>query len=166
MSAKEKKTDEKKEITAWNQDDFFKNFDEMLNDLRRSFFSYPRELYESSGLRNPRLWERSPLTDLVDKGDHYEVHMDIPGISKDKLQIDVTATDLEVKGESEQDEQSGNKDYMMRERRSSSIYRKIDFPEEVLPHEAKAEAEDGVLMFSVPKKEPSKEAKKHRVQVK
>jgi HSP20 family protein len=166
MSAKEKKTDEKKEITSWGQDDFFKNFDEMLNDLRRSFFSYPRELYESYGLRNPRLWERGPLTDLVDMGDHYEVHMDIPGISKDKLQIDVTPTNVEIKGESVQDEQSGDKNYMMRERRSSSIYRKIGFPEEVLPHEAKAEAEDGVLVLSVPKKEPTKESKKHRVEVK
>ncbi len=165
MSDEKKNSDEKKDIVTWNQEDFLKAFDGMFNDLRRSFFSYPRDLYEA-GWVGPRLWAHNPLTDLIDKGDHYEVHMDIPGISKDKLQIDVSSNDAEVKGESVEEEQSGDKNYMMRERRSSSIHRKISFPDEVLPHEAKAEVDDGVLVLSVPKKKPANEEKKHRVEVK
>ena len=112
------------------------------------------------------LWPKNPLTDLVDKGDHYEVHMDIPGINKDKLQIDVTASEAEIDGESVEDEQRGDKNYMIRERRSSSIHRKIRFPDEVIPEKAEAEVNDGVLLLHVPKKKPVPTEEKHRVEIK
>jgi HSP20 family protein len=165
MSDEKKKPDEKKDIVTWNQKELFKAFDDMFNDLRRSFMLYPRDLREAGWPSLP-FWTRSPLTDMIDKGDHYEVHMDIPGITKDKLQIDVTSSGAEVNGESVEEEQTKDKDYMMRERRSSSIHRRISFPEEVLPHEATAEVNDGVLVLSVPKKKPAPAEEKHRVKVK
>ena len=53
-----------------------------------------------------------------------------------------------------------------RERSYSSIYKNLPFPEEVIPDKAECKVKDGVLEVIIPKKTPTPEAKKHKVEVK
>jgi HSP20 family molecular chaperone IbpA len=47
----------------------------------------------------------------------------------------------------------------------SSFYKRIVFPEEVIPEKAESSVKDGVLEVDVPKKTPTPEPKKHKVAV-
>jgi len=39
-----------------------------------------------------------PLVDIVDKGDRYHLRMEIPGIEKDKIQLNATDDSIEISG--------------------------------------------------------------------
>jgi HSP20 family molecular chaperone IbpA len=55
---------------------------------------------------------------------------------------------------------------VFRERGYSSFYKRIVFPEEVVPEKAESTVKDGVLQIDVPKKTPTPKPKKHKVAVK
>ena len=47
---------------------------------------------------------RTPLVDMVDKGDRYLLRLEVPGIDKDKIQLNATEDSIEVSGEQSEEE--------------------------------------------------------------
>ena len=143
-------------------------FDNLLDDFNRRF----RE-----SILTPWEWEpiepyviqfpaREAFADLVDVGHKFVVHAEVPGIPKDKINVAVTKDDVEISAEAGTEKEEKNKGYVFRERGYSSFYKKIVFPEEVVPEKAESTVKDGVLEVNVPKKTPTAEPKKHKVAVK
>jgi HSP20 family protein len=143
-------------------------FDDLLDDFNRRF----RE-----SIWAPWEWEpleayvtefpaREAFADLVDNGDKFVVSAEVPGIPKDKIDVNVTKDDVEISGEAGTEKEEKKKGYVFRERGYSSFYKRIVFPEEVVPEKAESTVKDGVLEVDVPKKTPTAEPKKHKVAVK
>ncbi len=94
--------------------------DNMSEDLRRKMDSmFNLWPYSMTGWLFPLLADinrqiRLPLCDMVDRGDKYELQLEIPGIDKDK--IDVKATKNSVETVVEQSEKSEEKNYVYNER--------------------------------------------------
>jgi HSP20 family protein len=42
---------------------------------------------------------RTPLVDMVDRGDRYNLRLEVPGIDKDKIQLNATEDAIEISGE-------------------------------------------------------------------
>jgi HSP20 family molecular chaperone IbpA len=181
MSQGKKKTAEKTEIVpAKNQrairpkkhvptTHVLATFDDLLDDFNRRF--------RESIISAPWDWEpiepytaefpaREAFADLRDAGDKFVVHAEVPGIPKDKIDITVTKDDVEISGEAGTEKEEKKKGYVFRERGHSSFYKRIAFPEEVVPDKAQSTVKDGVLEVDVPKKTPTPEPKKHKVAVK
>ncbi len=117
-----------------------------------------------------RMWMMMPstreaCTDLIDAGKEYQVYVEVPGIPKDKIDITVTKNGIEVAAKAEVERKGEEKGYVVRERGYSETYRRMSFPEEVLPEEAEAVLDNGVLEIKVPKKTPRQEVKEHKVEV-
>lgn len=108
---------------------------------------------------------REPSTDLVDAGKEYRVHAEIPGISKENLNITVAARGIEIEGEAKTDIEEENEGFVRRERSYSKVHRSLPVPEEVIPEKAEATLKDGLPEVRIPKKTPT-EVKKHKVEVK
>jgi len=153
-------------------------FDDLLDDFRRNFMESVWTPWE---LARERLWTpwqwtdiepyvefpaREAYSDLVDEGNNFLVHTEVPGIPKDKLDVTVTKSGIEISGEASAKSEEKDKNYVVRERSYSSIYKNLEFPEEVIPEKAECVVKDGVLEVSIPKKTPTPEAKKHKVEVK
>ncbi len=146
------------------------SFDNMLEDLRRRF----REgLWSPWGFgfepylpMVPEFSAREVYSDLVDEGSKYVVRAEVPGISKEKLDINVTSDAIEISGETSTEKKEKEANYLVRERSYSNIYKKLSFPEEVIPEKAEATVKDGVLEVSVAKKTPTPEPRRHKVTVK
>lgn len=106
----------------------------------------------------------APLTDISENNDGFEIHMNIPGIKSEELQIDATSDYLEIAAESktetksEESEESENSEYTPRhiERVSKKYYRKIHFSSPVDPSKAKTSLKDGVLQIDIPKRPEAK----------
>jgi HSP20 family protein len=143
-------------------------FDDLLDDFNKRF----RE-----SILTPWEWEpiesyiaefpaREAFADLVDAGDKFVVHAEVPGIPKDKIDVTVTKNEIEISAEAGTEKEEKKKGYVFRERGYSSFYKRIVFPEEVVPEKAESTVKDGVLEVDVPKKTPTPEPKKHKVAVK
>ena len=67
---------------------------------------FPRE----TGMLRPYAMEkegtvsRTPLVDMVDRGDRYRLRLEIPGIDKDKIQLIATDDSIEISGEQSEEE--------------------------------------------------------------
>ncbi|PIE02425.1 MAG: heat-shock protein Hsp20 [Acidobacteria bacterium] len=92
-----------------------------------------------------------PLTDIMEYEDRLVLHMDMPGISKDKVRINVEDSKLNVETEFNSEKYSGLKPLYSEYNvgpftRSFTLSTKID--------QAKIEAamKDGVLSITLPKK--------------
>jgi HSP20 family protein len=109
---------------------------------------------------------REAYADLVDEGNKFLVRAEIPGVPRDKIDVSVTKDGIEISGETGAEREEKEKNFIVRERSYSSIYRSLAFPEEVIPEKAESKVKDGVLEVSVPKKTPVPPAKKHKVEVK
>ena len=84
-------------------DDVFHNFRREIEGAMNPWSSmfdwrFPRE----TGMLRPYATEeegtlsRAPLVDMVDKGDRYLLRMEIPGIDKDKIQLNGTDDSIEI----------------------------------------------------------------------
>jgi len=152
---------EERGIQPWYSSDVFQAFDDMLEDFRRDFLS---------PWRTRRMWplmdKREACMDLIDTGKEFQVHAEVPGIPKDKIDITVTKDSIEISAKTEVERKEEEKGFVVKERGYSEIYRKQSFPEEVLPEKAEATVKNGVLEIKVPKKSPTPEIKKHKLSIK
>ncbi len=143
-------------------------FDDLLGDFNRRFRESIWEPWEWEPLE-PYVAEfpvREAFADLVDAGDKFVVHAEVPGIPKDKIDVTVTKDDVEISARAGIEKEEKKKGYVFRERGYSSFYKRIVFPEEVVPEKAESTVKDGVLELDIPKKTPTSEPKKHKVAVK
>lgn len=169
------RVENKSEITPYNErhvvnrnDNLSRGFDSIFDDFRRSFdgllapFLPMRTSFTTPG----RFPTRYPLCDLVDQGDNYVVKAELPGLTKDMIDIQLNKDLLVIHAEMEEKKEDDDGQYLHRERTYSSINRSIRFPEEVDPSQVKGEMENGVLNLTIPKKEPNPEEKMRKVELK
>ena len=146
---------QKKETTSDPWTDIDRVFDEMRNrlsevwDLRPfgSLFA-PVERFDSGFFRAAR-------TDVTDSGTAYKIVAEVPGIPKEKLDIRVRGTSVEIRGESSASTASKEAEYVHRERTYTGYFRRLELPEPVVATEAKAKVENGLLELELPKQHPS-----------
>jgi HSP20 family protein len=95
----------------------------------------------------------SPPADLTETDDAYLVHVDVPGMRKDQLNVEVSDRELVVTGEIP--EQSGGKRHRSSRRTGQFEYR-ATLPGDIKTDQVKAELADGVLTVTAPKSEAAK----------
>jgi len=118
-------------------DDFYNMLDDFFND------SLP-----SSAGRN--LLRDSFKIDIVEKETEYNIEADMPGVKKEDIELIVDGDNLCISVNQVEEENKEGKNYIHRERRSSSMSRRVRLAEAKLD-EIKAKLDDGVLTVIVPK---------------
>src|SRR5204862_5772928 len=100
-----------------------------------------------------------PAMDLVETDDHLVLRSDLPGLSKDDVNIEVKDGVLTVSGErkAEHEEKAGG--FYRVERAFGGFSRSLSLPQDVDANSIAAEFTDGVLEIRIPKPE---ERKPHR----
>lgn len=132
------------------------HFDSLFDDLRgQLFFPFGPVLPADSG----GLGFLPALTDIEDKGKHYEVRAELPGIPKEKIDVRVSGNTLVIHAESEAETETKEKSYVRRERTYQGFHRSFELPENVLSDKVEARYQDGVLAVTVPKANPVSERK-------
>ena len=136
--------------------EFDRVFDNFRKDLEKSFSSFPRIDFSSF----PKLHETG--CDVIDEGKQFRMKMNMPGLKKKEINLNVTDNSIEVTGEHEEEKK---KNYLRKERHSMSYYQTIPLSEKVIPGKVKAKLTDGVLDVTLPKSEPTKVQKKKSVNI-
>jgi len=94
-----------------------------------------------------------PPSDVIEKGDSYQVIVDLPGIEKENLSVVVHEKTVEIKAEKKEDISEEREGYFVHERGYVGYARSIPLPKEVIPNETRAIYNNGVLELTIKKKE-------------
>ena len=97
-----------------------------------------------------------------DKGD-LVMKAELPGMSKDDIEVKLTDGSITISGEKKQEKEVKKKDYYKWERSYGSFCRSFRLPAEVQEDKVQSTLKDGVLEVRLPK---SEEAKSKEVKVK
>jgi HSP20 family protein len=128
---------------------------EGLSTLRREMDRLFEHFFDSGP---QRFWERSvePAVEVSDTKDSVLVKAQVPGMSKDNIQVNITDDTLTLKGEMKEEEKKEDKNYYRQEFRYGAFTRTIPLPSPVQADKATAQLKDGVLEIRIPKSAQAK----------
>lgn len=89
--------------------------------------------------------------DVIDAGDTYVVRADLPGFTKDEIDVSVREDRLRVRAHREEDVTEHEMDYVRQERLDREVERTVRLPGSVGDDDAEASYSDGVLEVRLPK---------------
>ena len=130
------------------------------NDVFDDMMSFPR--FDDFGDIDRKLYgkhaDRVMKTDVREHNDSFEVDIDLPGFTKDEIEISLRSGYLSVcaaKGLDKDDKDTQGK-LIRQERYAGAMQRSYYVGKELTEEYIKAKFENGVLSLYVPKKEPQK----------
>jgi HSP20 family protein len=97
--------------------------------------------------------------DLSETDEEYRLKMDLPGVSKDDIDVSVENHRLRIRGTREEETKEEEENFLRVERSRGSFYRSVPFPDPANLEGAEAEYDSGTLTVRVPKQE-EQESKK------
>lgn len=147
---------------AWNEDIFdeIRRIHEEMDMIFSEFFGRrPRRF--RLGLSSPEVpvpykGYREPFLDVFETKEDVVATIELPGVKKEDIDIDITESTLSVKAEVKEIEEAKEAGFYRRERRFAGFYREVSLPSKVDPEKAKATYSNGILEIRIPKKEVAK----------
>lgn len=121
----------------------FRPFAELL-DFDQPF----SRLFRDAAVAPVRRW---PTIDVRDAGEKIEIVAELPGFQPDQVEVSVHEGVLTIAASRKDETKSDDRGYLWRERRSSSLDRRLRLPEGVAADKVEASLSDGLLTVSVPK---------------
>jgi len=134
--------------------DPFELLDQLTNEMDQLFsFPFPSPSFlrrRSGSLNAPAMW--APEIDVREEGNQLKISVDLPGIPKEQVKVDVDDGMVTIQGERQEERTEGGNDQRFRrvERRYGSFYRTIPLPDGADAQQAKASMKEGVLEITIP----------------
>jgi len=125
-----------------------------VRDLQREVDSIFDQFFgrESDG-DTSTVW--APRTDLSETDDAFRIRLDVPGMTKDDIAINLQNNTLTVSGERSSERQEDGEEYVRMERAFGNFHRTFTLPDAVDLDRVEATYDEGVLTINVPKTEKS-----------
>ncbi|MGB9635925.1 MAG: Hsp20/alpha crystallin family protein [Thermoplasmata archaeon] len=171
MFGKKKDDENKIEIRRKDADivskdyyDPFEEFERAIRNFERAFFdmAFRSPLAFRREFKEPEI--RAPFVDMIDTGKEFKVIAEMPGATKDKIDVSISGNTLEISSETGTSTESTEGNVVHKERTYRKFYRCIELPEDIVPEKATSRLNNGVLEIVLPKKNPT-EKKKVKVNI-
>lgn len=134
-------------------------FDNFRKEFEKSFYSFPKIEFSSF----PKFQEAT--CDVIDEGKQLRVKVDLPGVTKKEIILNVSDNAIEIHAEHKEESEEKKKNYLRKERNSAVYDRIIPLPEKILSDKVKSKLTDGVLEIILPKSKPTPVQKKKTVKI-
>ncbi len=129
---------------------------EMQRDLNRAFsefFGQPGTAVDT--------WERDwvPAVDVFEKDNEINLKAELPGLTKDDVDISIENNTLTISGEKKRESEVKDDNYHRVERSYGRFQRSFTLPQTIDAKNVKASFKDGILSVKLGKKEEAKPKK-------
>lgn len=125
-----------------------------LSNLQREMDNLFRKTFgTSTSLNEPRSSGRQWMTPLVDtfiKKNVFHIKAELPGITKEDIDINVEGDIVTITGERKEDKETKEKDFYMRETHYGSFSRRLTLPPGAKTDDVHASYDNGILEITVP----------------
>mgnify|MGYP003687465735 CR=1 FL=1 len=101
-----------------------------------------------------------PAIDIQEKEDQYLLNVEVPGMTKDDIDLDLHGNTLTLRGERKSGFNEVKEGYCHVERSLGSFKRDIPFDDQINSDKVKADLKDGILHIKLLKKKDSKRSHK------
>ncbi len=103
---------------------------------------------------------RIPLANITENNNTFSISLELPGMEKDNIQINLIEDRLEIKGEKKEEREEKAGSYIRKEYSTSTYHRVFKIPENTTEADLDATYDNGVLKIVLTKKKlEDKEAK-------
>jgi len=143
-------------LSRWNPTPSYLTTREPLFRLIDNFFGGEAAANGGEGIAN-RTWV--PPVDIQETEDAFRLFAELPGLTKEDIQITLENNVLRLSGERKLEKDVKKDNYQRIERVYGSFARSFSLPHQVNSEGVTASFENGVLTVSVPKAEQSKPRK-------
>lgn len=145
-------------MIPFHSDDLFGDFDltNPFKGLFKTLDSFPRV---------PNVMK----TDVLEKDGNIELIMDLPGVSKENIEIKLEEGNLIISASTSSnkstEEKSDNRNYIRKERHSGKYTRSFFIGEGITTEDIKAKFENGTLSLTFPKEKPEEEPQSNIINI-
>jgi HSP20 family protein len=119
--------------------DVFGDFDDVINGIFRPVTG------------RPGVVRRVPALDVIDRGDHYSVEAELPGIDKENVQINIEDGVLTISAHLDEEELEETANVLRRERRFGEFARSLHLGDDIDAEKVDAGFSNGVVKITLPK---------------
>ena len=98
------------------------------------------------------LW--SPQVEIFERGKNVIVRADLPGMTKDDVNVEVADNGITIEGERKNENEEKGEGYYRSERMYGKFYRRVPLPQGVKAEDAEATFSNGVLEITMPAAKP------------
>jgi HSP20 family protein len=132
-----------------------RNLNSLQNEIDRVFDRFfPSRDQDGDDASPQAVWR--PRMDLIETEDSYRLHLDMPGMSREELNISYKDNELVVSGERTSNRTDENEEFVRVERSFGQFRRSFTLPRTVDADNISATYDNGVLTVTVPKTESVK----------
>ncbi len=107
---------------------------------------------------------RQPLIDFQDRGDHYSLTAELPGFTKDEVEVRVDSQGMELRAQ--KTERKTNDNEGSYQASSRSYYEYVALPDQVVAEKIDGTMKNGILELKLPKRASKQVASGRRVDLK
>ena len=138
-------------LVRWNPWREMNTLQHRFNHLLADSFFQPNRSEDELSLGT---WH--PVVDMYDEDDRIIIKVELPGMEKKDISVDVKDQVLTLSGERNHDDEVKEEKYYRRERAYGKFQRAFSLPADVNSDNIKADFKDGLLKIEVPKPEKQK----------
>ncbi len=136
-----------REIVRW---DPFRELENLRREMEKLFDSFLSDRVID------REFPWTPAIQIKELTDKYILDVDVPGVKKEDLKIEVSDNVLTISGERKEEKEEKDAQYHRREIVFGSFKRAIQLPTNIEADKISAKLENGVLHIEIPKSEKSR----------
>ncbi len=135
----------------------YKKDSDLLSDTFKSIFSNP---FFSLREELPATIDLVPKTRITEDKDNFYIDMEMPGMNKEDIKINLEKDMLTISGTKSQTAKKEDSNLIMNEIQYGEFCRSFNISNDIKQENIKADFKDGVLKMTLPKKEESKQVVK------
>jgi HSP20 family protein len=130
-------------------------FARLRNEIDQLFddFSIPVQMRRMFPLPDGTAF--SPAAELKDKGDHYDLAIELPGLDDKDIQVELAEDTLRISGEKQEESEEKTADCLISERSYGKFHRRLTLPADADPDRIEAKYRHGVLKITIGKDKDS-----------
>jgi HSP20 family protein len=144
--------------------DPFQEIEKMQQRMHRMFEdSFARGLKGKSLFRKNYFFE--PNISIRDAGSAYVVNVDLPGLDKDTINVEINGRQMTISGERKVQESQQQKGFYRQELSYGNFSRSITLPDDAKVEGITSEYKRGVLTIRIPKEKDAQRAKLPKIKI-